>query len=425
MEQKARNIVFERFKKIIEINSDKIIQQQERCDRLNGINVMSRKYYKNHYLNSVRDIIENLYYHLEPYKGDDSGDDSVFYNSDGESVLFDDLEPVDMEPVKTKDENNKVFKIITNYDLHPNDYPDIITLEMLEKNFEKKSKKSKRFQRILSKRIKIVAEVFEKYSDKYWDWDEISMNPNLTMEIIEKYLDKPWEWGKWGISKNPNITMEFIDKYSDKDWDWEEISYNPNLTIEFVDKYPDKDWDWYWGISKHPKLTMEFFEKYPDKNWYCDEFTNHPNFTIENVIEMISKFPNKPWDWDIISSHPNLTMEIVKTLPNERWIWNKITNHPNISTEIIENNPEQPWHWGVVSHRPDLTFDFIEKYIDKNWSWHGILTNFILFKTEYEKVLKFIKIEEELIAKTWHPSRFQEWCFDEDQKKENCEEEDE
>ena len=28
-------------------------------------------------------------------------------------------------------------------------------------------------------------------------------------------------------------------------------------------------------------------------------------------------------------------------------------------------------------------------------------------------------IEEELIQKTWHPNRFQIWCFDEDQKKDN------
>ena len=28
-------------------------------------------------------------------------------------------------------------------------------------------------------------------------------------------------------------------------------------------------------------------------------------------------------------------------------------------------------------------------------------------------------IEEELIQKTWHPSRFQDWCWDEEQKKDN------
>ena len=35
---------------------------------------------------------------------------------------------------------------------------------------------------------------YKKYSDKPWDWDWISSNPNITMEIIEKYPDKPWNW---------------------------------------------------------------------------------------------------------------------------------------------------------------------------------------------------------------------------------------
>ena len=50
-----------------------------------------------------------------------------------------------------------------------------------------------------------------------------------------------------------------------------------------------------------------------------------------------------------------------------------------------------------------------------------------LFKTDYEKELQklqnFNNIEEELIEKTWHPRRFQEWCLDEDQKEEEDEEE--
>ena len=49
----------------------------------------------------------------------------------------------------------------------------------------------------------------------------------------------------------------------------------------------------------------------------------------------------------------------------------------------------------------------------------------MLIIQEIINYIKFIKIEEELIAKTWHPRRFQKWCLDEDQKKENCEEEDE
>ena len=32
--------------------------------------------------------------------------------------------------------------------------------------------------------------LLEKYPDKYWDWDYISENPNITMEFIEKHMNK-------------------------------------------------------------------------------------------------------------------------------------------------------------------------------------------------------------------------------------------
>ena len=54
---------------------------------------------------------------------------------------------------------------------------------------------------------------------------------NITMEIIEKNSNKPWEWN--GISRNPNL-MEIIEKYPNKPWNWNRISMNPNITIDFI-----------------------------------------------------------------------------------------------------------------------------------------------------------------------------------------------
>jgi hypothetical protein len=73
------------------------------------------------------------------------------------------------------------------------------------------------------------------------------------MEIIEKYPEKPWVWDY--ISMNPNITMEFIEKHLEKPWVWDDISYNPNLTMDMIEKHPGKPWDWD-GISQN-KFTFE------------------------------------------------------------------------------------------------------------------------------------------------------------------------
>ena len=69
----------------------------------------------------------------------------------------------------------------------------------------------------------------------------------------------------------------------------------------------------------------------------------------------------------------------------------------------------------------------IDKYPDKPLNRDIISKNLFIKEHEIEyqivlKKLKFKHIEEELIKKTWHPSRFQEWCLDEGEKKDNEEE---
>ena len=78
--------------------------------------------------------------------------------------------------------------------------------------------------------------------------------------------------------------------------------------------------------------------------------------------------------------------------------------------------------WKQISYNPNLTIEFIEKHINKNWDWNNGIFNHSfkkIYEKEFLKLQNFKMIEEELIQKTWHPNRFQIWCFDEDQKKDN------
>ena len=56
--------------------------------------------------------------------------------------------------------------------------------------------------------------LLEKHPELPWNWDDISMNTNITMEFIETYPEKPWDW--FHISMNPNLTMDIIDAYLHK-----------------------------------------------------------------------------------------------------------------------------------------------------------------------------------------------------------------
>ena len=88
--------------------------------------------------------------------------------------------------------------------------------------------------------------------------------------------------------------------------------------------------------------------------------------------------------------------------------------------EIIDEFPDKDWDWGTISRNKNLTLKMIEKYPYKPWNWDtiGMYYTFEKDKEMEIKKLKFKQIEQELIQKTWHPSRFVDWCLTEDEKNE-------
>ena len=72
--------------------------------------------------------------------------------------------------------------------------------------------------------------------------------------------------------------------------------------------------------------------------------------------------------------------------------------------------------------------EFIETYNEYPLDWEELCNSSL--DTDFQKTLEKLRsnsqtIEEELIQKTWHPSRFLDWCLDEGEKVQEDEEEDE
>ena len=61
------------------------------------------------------------------------------------------------------------------------------------------------------------------------------------MEILDKFIDKEWNWEK--LSIHDNLSMNIVDKYNTKPWNWDKIQYNKNFTLELCFKYGKKKWD--------------------------------------------------------------------------------------------------------------------------------------------------------------------------------------
>ena len=131
----------------------------------------------------------------------------------------------------------------------------------------------------------------EKNSDKPWDWDWLSGNPNITWEIVTMNPDKPWDWKE--LSKNPKITMDIVEANPDKPWSWYCLSRNPNITWDIVEANPTKNWNWeYLSENKFTKERENFelrvrYQKFVQEHLF-EEFVKaymHPK-RITKLLEM-------------------------------------------------------------------------------------------------------------------------------------------
>ena len=100
------------------------------------------------------------------------------------------------------------------------------------------------------------------------------------MEFVLAQLDMPWNW-EW-LSMNPNITMKDVLAHPEMPWDWKWLSENPNITMNDVLAHPvslsGKPWNWY-GLSANPMSR--------DKN----------EFYRERIYEFLTPYFNDDLAW--------------------------------------------------------------------------------------------------------------------------------
>jgi hypothetical protein len=115
-----------------------------------------------------------------------------------------------------------------------------------------------------------------------------------------------------------------------------------------------------------------------------------------------SAYPDKPWDWEGISHNPNLTMEMILEHLDKPWNWNGISKNPNLTMEFIEKNIEK------------INFQHLSS---NNFGWKKDNTLEYYKQRKSQTIKQTELLKEELIAKTWHPARFMDWCIDNEELK--------
>ena len=288
-----------------------------------------------------------------------------------------------------------------------------------------------------------------KYPEKDWDWKALSCHSDLDEKFLITFIEKDLNWKyiinnreyylelngyrlitdklllnnselnwRWDLlSYNKNINFQTIYLLKDKNWDWKYITYNQK-DIKNIEMFPDLPWEWY-DISNIYKLrkilTKELINKFHMKDW------NWSDLIVLKLIDdkFINDFPNKDYDWLRFTSKEITSISMLRKYSDKELNWFHFSISDLITMEDIDNNIDLPWDWGGISGNPNLTLEFIKKYHNKPWNYPMICGN--LFKHNIDNIYSdsnklnaeknLNKFKEELIQKTWHPSRLLDWCF--------------
>ena len=292
---------------------------------------------------------------------------------------------------------NLTFDIVLNdlrlasdtlYDNFKKLYPDLSTDKLWEKLKEVSIFKNWNFDFLsLNPNIKFVDIIQYRYFN--WNWRYVSSKDDLDFNFVFDNINLSWDW--YQLSGNKNLTLEILDKNIDLNWDLEMVSVNPKLTFTNPKKYPMID---FYYLSQNVNLTFDIVLNNLDNNWDFDQLSSHPNLTFDflfNHIDIIE------WNWYLLSRHQNLSFDIIQEYFN-------LNHHDHI-------NSVHKWDMKGLSENPNLTIDFIIRNHTENWDWKLISRNEMnISKGKYLKS-KLIKQYKKILYDTPLIKEIQEIIF--------------
>ncbi len=302
------------------------------------------------------------------------------------------------------------------------------------------------------------------FSENIFDWNNIIINNNFNLKWLKLMKFKNIYFNNLIKSKYfhikllfkykiVNIDYDLILKHNNFKIDWLKIipskysdfkiiSKSDNLSVSWIKKYPNETWDYkyiYNSINIQPFYDIEMIEYLLNLSHKDEYFKQFKNQLFANKLSMNSGFnikwvylfPSINWNFNLISQHPNLSLSWIQENFSLPWNFFLIAKHKNIfpddfitlliniiNDDMIDNKVYD-LYWFNLSLNPNLSLSFIKHYEKYLYFDQLSLNNFngIYYQNIIKKNIKnqIIKVfEEELIQKTWHPSRVIDWCFEYD-----------
>lgn len=109
-----------------------------------------------------------------------------------------------------------------------------------------------------------------------FNWDTISMHPNIKLKDVLEHPELPWNWILF--SKNPNVTLTDVLEYPELPWDWYCISEYTNITLHDIITHSELPWNWE-AISINSYILVSDVFDNPDMPWHWGYLSSN-NFDI-------------------------------------------------------------------------------------------------------------------------------------------------
>ncbi len=264
--------------------------------------------------------------------------------------------------------------------------------------------------------------------------DDLCMNPSSQYLFI-----KNPEWiSYYYLSSNKSSWAIDLLKKNQDEIQWDSLCSNPcaiDMLNEYFDEYKSKyhKLDDYIDECKINSLyvsanteAMHIVEHYLQLYFNeCDSYLiephlfedeyNEDNYLWRNpsAISIIENYYFKySWyiDWVKLSGNPNAKEIFEKNM--DKISWEGLSLNPaSWAIELLEKNQDKI-DWGNLSSNPSA-IHILEQNLDKSHLFlEDLFINPSIFEVDYDFLKRRMDLfREELIEKTWHPDRYEEWCL--------------
>ncbi len=245
-------------------------------------------------------------------------------------------------------------------------------------------------------------------------WENVSRN-SAAVHILKEHKEKI-VWSYLAMNSNPEVTDLIKEEI-------ENILNNPNN-----DKYR-MFWHCFVNNERNPRakeILLEYIDRIKDGNMrriverrdkdFLPYFEKKIKECIEKIDSGIDIKDIKDFDLMRLSSNPVAVDLLLKYEKIINWNYFSHNSSPK-AIEYLKNNPEKiKWDF-FIENRSDEAMEYVKEKVLKNElparTFKALSSNPFIFELDYEFFYNRMNIiRKELLEKTWHPSRFMNWCLD-------------